>query len=147
MNSEKNKSGFRFSDPQLVECIYLENGEYNKEYSSIGNIRFEISKTINKIIEIEKSNNHGSTVFLTVATDDKINFKEDIACYIRLTMKADFVWDKNEITDDEAKSFLNINAPALLLSYIRPKIHDLTRDAKITTQDIPFIDFTSVSNN
>lgn len=146
MDSKKNKSGFRFSDPQLVECIYLENGEYNKNYSAVGNIQFKFSKIINKIVEVEKTNNRGSTVFFTVATDDKINFNEDIACYIRLTMKADFVWDKNEITDKEAKSFLNINAPALLLSYIRPKIHDLTKDAKISTQDIPFIDFTSFTD-
>lgn len=142
LNTEKNASTFRFSDPHLLEAVFLENLGYNGSLSQIGNLNFQFEKTIgNKLKKIADTDDLGTSVFLTVSTGKEIEFNEEIPCYLRVTMRANFFWNSKEISENDANKFLNINAPALLLSYIRPKIHDLTKDADIPTQDLPFIDF------
>lgn len=143
MDTKKNKSDFRFNNPRLIESIFLENLQYKNNLVKASSIPFQFEKTINKIVDLNDNKDCATTVFLSVSTGDEIKFNEDIPYYIRVTMKADFMWNKNDINKEEANNFLNVNAPALLLSYIRPKIHELTVDADIPVQDIPFINFTS----
>lgn len=143
MDTKKNKSDFRFNNPRLIESIFLENLQYKNNFVEASSIPFQFEKTINKIVELTNGQDCATTVFLSVSTGDEIKFDENTPYYIRVTMKADFVWNKNSIDKEEANNFLNVNAPALLLAYIRPKIHELTVDADIPVQDIPFINFTS----
>lgn len=142
MDTKENKSNFEFDNPQLIESIFLQNLQYEGDLSKITNLPFQFEKTINKITQMQDNQHCATTVFLSATTNDKIELTKSTPCYIRITMKADFFWNKNVINEKEANIFLNINAPALLLSYIRPKVHDLTKDSKIPVQDIPFVDFT-----
>ena len=59
---------------------------------------------------------------------------------ILVKMSAKFSWDDS--IDDEKEKILNINAPAALLSYIRPLISSMTGNLKYPALNIPFIDFT-----
>lgn len=63
-----------------------------------------------------------------------------------MTLIKKFHWDES-IDDEMAKKLLNINAPAALLSYIRPIIASMTGNSKYPALNIPFIDFTEAENN
>lgn len=58
-------------------------------------------------------------------------------------MGANFMWEE-AIGEERAKQLLNINAPAVLLSYIRPMVSSMTNSSKYPALNIPFIDFTKV---
>ena len=87
------------------------------------------------------SDQNQAVVMLTLATANDLEFTENDACYLRITMKSKFVWQKDSYNDNEVDSLLKINAPSLLLSYIRPQVVSLTENSDIPTQHVPFIDF------
>ena len=142
MNTEKNKSEFQFSNPTLVEAAFFENLNYKDDFAKIGTLKLKISKVIGKFEELTEDKT-ATTVFLTVTTSDSVKLTDDVPCFLRVTMKASFAWNKNNISASSVKDFLNINAPSLLLSYIRTKVTELTADADIPTQHIPFVDFSN----
>ena len=47
----------------------------------------------------------------------------------------------SELEDSKVNSFLNQNAPALLLSYARPIISMITNASRFPAYNIPFINF------
>ncbi len=107
--------------------------------------------TINKIIgEKQKLDEDriGAPVVLTLTTSEKMELDENTPCFIRVTMRANFVWNRNDFSEDSVDKLLSVNAPSLLLGYIRPKIVSLTQDSDVPTQQIPFINFsTSIDQN
>lgn len=143
MDTEENKSAFQFDNPTLIESVFFENLSYNGDLTNIGQLKFKLQKNNGQKQKVSK-NRVGIPVFLTVTTSDEMKLTDDTPCFIRMTMRANFVWEDKQFSKKEISSFLSINAPSLLLGYIRPKITDITENSDITTQHIPFIDF---SNN
>ena len=60
---------------------------------------------------------------------------------ILVKMSANFSWGEN-LEEKLVKSLLKSNAPAALLSYIRPIVSMMTMSSKYSALNIPFIDFT-----
>lgn len=144
MNTDDNKSLFQFSTPRLIDSVFLMSSKYpSNKLNQIKSLSFNIEKSREQIVDSEDKRYQNTTVFLSVFTSKNIELDEKTPCYIRVTMKADFRWNKEKVDKSTCETFLNINAPALLLSYIRPKISDLTKDSEIPTQEIPFIDFSN----
>lgn len=56
-------------------------------------------------------------------------------------MSAKFLWE-GDLEEKVVKSLLKSNAPAALLSYIRPIVSMMTMSSKYPALNIPFIDFT-----
>lgn len=141
MNTEKNKSGFQFDEPKVIESIFIKNPQFAGNISKVKSIKFNISSRATELENVDNSDKQSTTVFLTVATNNDLNFKDDDVCFIRITMKANFSWDKGAYNPDEIKQLIKINAPSLLFSYIRTQITELTEKTELPTQYIPFVDF------
>lgn len=139
MDSQNNKSIIQFTNPELVESIFMENPNYEGTLDVSQNMR--ISTNHSDIVE-EDELNKSSVVSLTVSNFSKINISSDKPFFIRQTMKAKFIWKKG-LNSKEEENFLKINAASLLLSYIRPQVRNITSLSKFSEQNIPFIDFTS----
>lgn len=145
MNTQKNASSFKFSDPNLVSSILLINKNYKGNLSEVKTLSFELEAQGTPKVD-QKDNCQKSTVLLTVRTSDDIEMDDKTPCYISVTMEADFLWEKGVYTKDQESKLLEINAPSLLLSYIRPYIAELTGASELPVQHIPFIDFTKIIN-
>ena len=68
-------------------------------------------------------------------------YKENQPFSILVKMSANFSWGEN-LEEKLVKSLLKSNAPAALLSYIRPIVSMMTMSSKYSALNIPFIDFT-----
>lgn len=64
--------------------------------------------------------------------------------YLSLSIVAEFYWEEG-CDEDTVNALLKQNASALLLSYARPVISNITSNS-IMPYDIPFIDFTKNEN-
>ena len=139
MDSQNNKSIIQFTNPELVESIFMENPNYKGSLDISQNMMIS---TNHSDIQIESEFNKSSIVSLTVSNFNQINMNSNKPFFIRKTMKAKFIWKKGLSTEEE-EDLLKVNAASLLLSYIRPQIRSITSLSKFSEQNIPFIDFTS----
>lgn len=125
-----NRSKFQFSNPELEKIVFSVNQSY--EESKFDGISMQ-SNT-----EVKKLDGNKAKVSLTITIGNDTDTQPFHIC---ITMSANFIWE-DDIDDVMAKQLLNMNAPAVLLSYIRPIVSSLTNSSKYPTLNIPFIDFT-----
>jgi preprotein translocase subunit SecB len=140
MDTDKHQSAFRFTNPVLRESIYMENPNYEGDMSSVGSTSFKINVQTSQT-EKQDSGKLAATVSESVMTSENIDQSKATPFYLRVTMSAKFEWSEDDVPKDQANLFLTINAPSFLLSYIRPVVANITEQAAIQTQHIPFIDF------
>lgn len=145
MNTNKNKSSFEFNDPKLIASILLINPSYSENLSLIKSLNFNIETIGSKPEDMDNETRH-SSVMLTVKTSNEIKMDDKTPCFILVSMQAEFKWKKGVYTEKQEKSLIKVNAPSLLLSYIRPHLAELTEASEIPVQHIPFIDFTKIIN-
>lgn len=128
-----NKSKFQFLNPELEQVEFIVNDHFNAEsYDGV---------SMQSNTEVKMIDGNEAYVSFTLKVGD---ISESQPFNILVKMSSKFYW--NESIDDEmAKKLLNINAPAALLSYIRPIISSMTGNSKYPALNIPFIDFTEVS--
>lgn len=60
---------------------------------------------------------------------------------IEISAASDFKWD-DHVENDLADNMLHVNAPALLLGYMRPIVANITNSAGYPAYNVPFINFT-----
>jgi preprotein translocase subunit SecB len=140
MDIQKHESAFRFTNPVLRESIYMANPNYGGDISSVESTNFKI----NVLTSQTKKQANGklvATVSESVMTSENIDQSKATPFYLRVTMSAKFEWSDDDVPKDQANLFLKINAPSFLLSYIRPVVANITEQAAIQTQHIPFVDF------
>lgn len=125
-------SQFQFSNPVLTNLRFIINNTYEKKNENI-------NVNINLNIEKKRINNNEAEVELTIEIGEKT---EKMPFHIVATEGAMFKWaDESFSSDEEIDKLLNINAPALLLSYLRPIISTVTAASKYPAYNIPFINF------
>lgn len=117
-----NRSKFQFSNPELEKVDFLVNQNFNEE----------------KCDGIEMKSNTEVEILGSNATEMQ-------PFNICVRMAANFRWEEC-IDEKKSKQLLNINAPAVLLSYIRPLVAVMTNSSKYPVLNIPFIDFTNSDN-
>ena len=61
--------------------------------------------------------------------------------YLRITETSRFRWVE-DMDKEKVKQLLELNAPALLLSFLRPMVLQITVASHFTACQIPFVDFT-----
>ena len=93
-------------------------------------------------IEIRSINTNEAYVSLTLKIGD-IGTRQPFNITVKMCAK--FFWDES-IDTERVKKMLNINAPAVLLSYIRPIVYSMTGSSRYSALSIPFIDFTQEEN-
>lgn len=125
-------SKFQFLNPYLVEVYFVVNpnfvlGEDNGE--------IEMQNAFN--IQVKRSKNENrANVELTLETNtenEKAPFK------LRIKVASDFKWE--DLDEKMVESMLNLNAPALLLGYMRPIVANITNSSNFPAYNLPFINF------
>ena len=125
-----NKSKFQFSNPVLSKVSFNVYNHFNpEEFDGI---------VMDSNTEVQIIDDQHANVRLTVNVGKGIpNQPFDIS----IEMSADFSWGST-IQEDTVHKMLRINGSAVLLSYIRPIIANLTNSSQYPSLNIPFIDFT-----
>jgi len=124
------ESKFQFKNPTLNNLSFCINEDFQEEkYNGLGDI---ISN-----LEIKKLNDQNKAlVILSLKIGDKSDKKP--FC-IEICMQSEFIWEN--LDDEKVNSLLRLNAPALLVSYMRPYISTVTNGSKYPIFNLPFIDF------
>lgn len=128
------KSDFQIEGQRLISSEFLLNKDF----------KFEEIKTVEVIYspnvkyKLDSINRRG-LVNLELKIFDKENFEKH-PFYIRLEIEGSFKWSES-ITNPE--NYLKINAPAILLSYLRSIIIQLTVMAGQPPLNLPLINFTT----
>ena len=125
------KSDFQFSNPNLIKCVFKANNKFK------GNGKVNLGTTFSvgfgKIDEKKRS----CSVQLNIVSGSDT---EESPFYIDITMMANFMWSEST-SKEQIDTFLNVNAPALLLGYIRPIVANLTNSSIFPVYNIPFMNF------
>ncbi|MDK0920051.1 protein-export chaperone SecB [Clostridium perfringens] len=123
------KSKLQFRNPILTKVEYKINDSFNKEGEI--KLKIDLATSINKgdgeaIVE----------VLLKVFDKEKLN---EVPFFIEIGMKGKFEWADNS---DNAliDKLLETNGPAILISYIRPYISNLTSGSGFLPLVLPLFD-------
>ena len=107
---------------------------------------FEKDKPLPMNLNISKEMSVGNSdnevivcLTLRINCDEQNNFHDNAPFGIEVAYAAQFTWD-NEVEEKQKQTFLAINAPTLLLSYIRPIVTQLTACSPYPEYHVPFID-------
>lgn len=123
-------SRFQFLNPYLEEVNFMTNPDY---IASNGEIEMKNSFDIQ--VQRYKSENKAN-VQLTL----NLNMDNDSAPFkLRMKVASDFKWE--DLDDKTVESMLRMNAPALLLSYMRPIVANITNSSNFPAYNLPFINF------
>jgi preprotein translocase subunit SecB len=148
MDTQKNKSVLEFTKPFLVQSLFTDN---HKNDDKQGEITLSLKTKHSNIVKDDEGN-CSAKVLLTVSNmfsgkedDDEVSSTDD-AYNILVTMEASFRWP-NKIDESLVNDFLTMNAPSLLLSYVRPIVSSLTAQSRFNPEDIPFMNFVDAQNN
>lgn len=120
------ESKFKFEKPILKRFSFNENEAFEKKEEL--KIEIELEKEIDR-----KEKTGGVSVILKTVNSNEIPF------FIEIEMYSKFIWEE-ELTEEEIINALEINAPSLLISYIRPLVALVTGSSKYPAWNIPFLD-------
>lgn len=124
------KSNFQFLDPYIKELHFIENENFNRE-------RNEIPLENSFAVHVQKSQDENMAV---VELSLKISSANNQAPFeMRIDLASTFLWENLE--DEKVDLLLNVNAPALLLAYIRPIVANITNSSRFPVYNLPFINF------
>lgn len=131
------KSNFQFINPYLVECEYRINEEFTGEEENV-----EMHNEFNIDVQQHQSENR-AIVKLRLRT----NYNEPEKPFqIGVTVASEFEWEDG-VDEKTLKIFLNQNAPALLLGYMRPIVANITNSSQFAAYNLPFLNFTDIRND
>lgn len=125
------KSKLQFKNPRLRKLEFEINPNFNNE-----NL---LGLDLNSKVSIDRTNNK-AIVSLLLNIFEKENL-EDVPFFIDIEMSGEFKWSEH-VDEKTLDILLNSNAPAILLSYIRPYISTITSGAGYPALILPLIDFT-----
>lgn len=124
------ESKFQFKTPILEQVDFKINPNFTANGTDV-----KIENTFN--INISKNSKQN---FAIVHLELLINKNtEDAPFSASITISSKFTW--NRMCDDEIDKMLNTNAPAVLLSYARPIIANLTNSSPYPAYNLPLINF------
>ena len=123
-------STFQFSRPVLNNITFATNDDFSPPDDGIA-LQIQTKTTVTR------TNKCNAKVFLNMTIG-----AENAPFTIDVEMLSEFLWS-DELEEEEIAEFLRMNAPALLISYIRPIVADLTSMSRFQTYHIPFMDMST----
>ena len=132
---EENKmkpSKFQFLNPYLKEVHFVVNPNFS---SGVYDGDIEMKNAFNIRVKRSKSDNRAN-VELTLQTNAE---NENAPFKLRVKVASDFMWE--DLDEKTVESMLNLNAPALLLGYMRPIVANITNSSNFPAYNLPFINF------
>jgi len=132
MTINKEKSSFQFTDPRTDECVFI----VNQAYSLTTCEELPVKLTTNvRHLDTEKN---VSSVSLDLEVGEQNN--QAYPFYLKFVESAMFKWEDGSFDNKTIKELLDVNAPALLLSYMRPLVFTITSQSIHGGFHIPFLD-------
>jgi Preprotein translocase subunit SecB len=123
------ESKFQFTNPFITNLYFSVNENFDPNYfQQIQVSSHETAKRTEQEASVELK--------VTVGAQDSTS-----PFFVSITMSANFKWDTT-LADEMVDNLLKCNAPALILSYIRPHIAMLTNSTQYPAYNIPFMNFT-----
>lgn len=126
------ESVFQFSNPMLLKLDFALNDEF------VGDGRTEIKVKLGIETRISREEDNSAVVVLCVTVGGK---SQEDPFSIYAEEGARFGWKEGAYEDEALDRLLKQNAPALLLSYLRPMIANVTASSHYSAYDIPFMNF------
>lgn len=123
-------SQFQFINPYLVEVDFKINPNFNLENGEI-EMQNEFS------IQVKRSQNENRANVQLTLDSNKEN--SDTPFEIHIVVASDFKWEDME--ENRVENMLKINAPAFLLSYMRPIVANITNATNFPAYNLPFVNF------
>ena len=127
------ESSFQFTRPYLASLEFTLNSNFDGETNKEVKIGLNISVNVSKSESVNEA-----VVSLLCEVGEK---NDKCPFWVKAEESANFRWN-SEIESEMADKLLNQNAPALLLSYLRTNISQITSASLFGAYDIPFINFT-----
>ena len=129
------ESNFRFNPPYLTAMDFVINQSYRREKNEVAPVSLYLQTNVSRNPE-----DFDSKVELIVKLnhDDIGNSVPDAPFWITVSYSSKFTWEKG-IPKEMVERFLRVNAPAVLLSYIRPLVAQITSCSPFPTYNIPFL--------
>lgn len=124
------KSKFQFVNPYLEELKFCENKAFERERNSA----IEVKNTFNVHIERREENSAKVQLILNMNAEN-----ENAPFQLKAVVASEFRWE--ELEDKAVEDMLNLNAPALLLGYMRPIVANITNVSSFPVYNLPFINF------
>lgn len=125
------ESNFQFKDPYLTKVDF----EFNKDF--IGGK--EISIENNMSVDIKRKEDEPiAVVSVKLVIGEK---SEKMPFFIDCAMESSFKWNESEYDEKTVNELLSINAPSLLLGYLRPIVSQITNLSPYPPYNIPFYNF------
>ena len=122
------QSNFQFSDPNLIHLNFHINDDFDS--NDFESIKIDGSTRVLK----SKENNVSIVEFtLKIGEEDR-----NSPFYIEAVMKADFKWDE-KLDAKIVENMLSINAPSLIVGYMRPIIANITNMSQYPIFNLPFL--------
>jgi preprotein translocase subunit SecB len=131
------ESRFQFSNPALNKLYFTINDGFRSDSETIS-IETNISTCVGPITNSPKES------FATVEVTAKIG-KEDITqpFFIEAVESAAFKWETEAYSQEDIEVLLRKNAAALLISYLRPIISNISSFSRYPTYYLPYVDLSS----
>lgn len=126
------ESFFRLISRSTEEIIFKKNDKYQSPEEGIS-VEFNFNT---KVVNREKNQAEVNFTFI-LFSEEKL---EKAPFYLSITEKGEFVWDENA-PDNIVEQLLEKNAPAILLSYMRSMISQITAFSGYPTLIVPLINF------
>lgn len=122
-------SKFQFVNPYLVELHFEVNPDFKAEDD------IEMQNFFN--VQVKRSENENrANVELTLENNIE---NENAPFRLRIKVASDFKWE--DLDEKTVENMLNLNAPALLLGYMRPIVANITNFSGFPPYNLPFINF------
>lgn len=127
-----------FEDPTLNKMIFDINNDFSEEeYNGLNNMKY------NLIVKDDISNEEEDTRESSLVIFNLIigGASKEYPFKVEIEYQSIFHWEKNSSVNKE--TFLKVNAPAILYSYCRPIISNISNLSKYPSLNIPFYNFTT----
>lgn len=132
------ESNFQFAQPFLTKIDFLDNVNFNYENE---NVEVSNSFTINTSMS---ENENSARVELILKVD--YNQNKEFPFKLEAGIASYFRWE-DDVKKELVDQFLKTNAPALLLSYLRPIVASVTNSSRFPVYNIPFFNFQDSDND
>ena len=126
------ESKFQFLNPHLVEVYFTLNSDFNLDREET---EFEMNNSFSIHV---KRNANANQANVELALDTNMEDKK-APFMLQIKVASDFKWE--DLEESVVDSMLHLNAPALLLGYMRPIVAGITNSSGFPAYNLPFINF------
>ena len=124
------QSKFQFISPYLKEIHFVMNPDFG---ASDGNLEMNNSFSVQVRRSQDENRANVELALDTNVENEKAPFK------LQIKVASDFEWE--DLEEAVVDSMLRLNAPALLLGYMRPIVANVTNSSVFPAYNLPFINF------